>query len=964
MKKYLITIGLFLGISLPIHFIYNLIHPSAEHHALRDYSDSNSSASVDENTMISENNIGRKKKKAADHKHEYNDYFFSTRSYPDERFDIEAYRSALISINDDIHSPQFKQQQTWDEEWRQEGPGNLGGRINALAVHPQTEDIIYAGAAWGGVWKTEDGGDNWAPIFDEQPFLSIATIEIDPIDPDRIYVGTGDVNISGYPAVGNGLYRSDDAGQTWTHLGLEETGIISKVKIDPNDTDVLYVGAMGFPFERDDNRGMYKSTDGGLSWTQSLFISDQTGVIDMLMHPTDGDILYAAAWTRIRNNTESTTYSDESRIWKTIDGGDNWNVLAAGLPDTPLSRIGLTMSAQNPDKLYTVIVDSTHFIKGVYMTEDAGMNWDEVNSLDLEYNSVLGGFGWYFGKIALNPNDDDEIYVLGVDLWRTNDGSYWENAAPEWWYYDVHADKHALVFGPNGTIFLGTDGGIYKSSDLGESWEDIEDIPVSQIYRVEASPHAGDQGYYGIGLQDNGSTAGNYADPNNWPRLRGGDGFQMRFHPTDDQIVWSETQNGGLGVSTDGGNTWFGFTYGIDGDDRRAWDMPYIISPHNPDVLYTGTFRMYKTENGSSPNWQAISEALTDSVIVANRNHTITTVEESPVVAGKLYTGSIDAHVWTTDDDGDNWTDISAGLPERYVTSIKASPTDADAVYVTHSGYKDGDNISHVHYSADNGQNWSDISGDLPEIAVNDIFIVKELNDQVLFLATDAGVYASENAGANWERIGTNMPIFQIYDLDVDYNNQRLAAATFARSLWTYDISDILSNTQDTEDPVILVEGGDTLYIDAGAELILPIVTASDDTDGDLTDSIAVDISAVDIYTVGTYPVIYTVSDAAGNSASYTIYVVVAPIDGVNISEWADMNIKIYPNPTTEYINLSTEEAATDEWQISITDIQAKLILKQPYSAHIDVRSLSTGTYILMLEDSDKAIYSSTFIKR
>lgn len=812
------------------------------------------------------------------HKHEFNDFFFTTRAYPDKTFDYKSYISAIKTVNNQIHSPEFKASAAFDGDWRVEGPNNIGGRVNAIAVHPNDSDIIYAGSAAGGVFKTIDGGENWEPIFDEQPFLTIGTIEIDPNDSNTIYVGTGDVNIGGYVAIGNGLYRSTDAGETWEHLGLEEQRIISKVKIDYSDSDIIYVSTMGLPFERDEKRGVYKSTDGGQSWEQVLFASEQAGAIDLLMDHENPDILYTAFWNRIRNNQESLTYGEDARIWKTIDGGENWEMLEGGLPMGENSRIGLAMSATNPNKIYSVYVNTDHNLEGIYVTEDGGENWEALETSylnDTDFGGdILAGFGWYFAKIAVNPIDDDHVFVLGVDLWQTsNMGTSWSPAVPNWWTYEVHADKHAFVAIDENTFLLGTDGGMYRTTNGGNDWEDIESLPITQIYRVENNHHIVGGGEYTVGCQDNGTTTGNF-ETGEWPRLNGGDGFQA-IHDTDDpDIVYAEVQNGNLFVST--GGSFQDFNFGIDDNDRRNWDMQYIISPHNPDVLYTGTYRMYKTQDGPSADWFTISDMLTKEVENHPRYHVFSGLDESPVVQGKLYVGTSDAKVWLSPDDGNEWIDISAGLPERYVTSIKASPTDANTVYVTHSGYKDNDNIPHVHKSIDNGETWIDISTNLPEIACNDIFIMPEHNDSVLFVATDVGVYASIDYGINWDRIGTNMPTFKVFDLDVDIEDKRLVAATYARSVWSFDLKNIINFSADA--PPELIVSTDPISIYEGNEFMPPTATATDGEDGDITDLIVIS-NPVDVNTPGNYTVTYTVTDSGGNQVSETITVTILDDD-------------------------------------------------------------------------------------
>ncbi|MFT5266114.1 MAG: photosystem II stability/assembly factor-like uncharacterized protein, partial [Polaribacter sp.] len=737
-----------------------------------------------------------------DQKHEPNEEFFLQRSYPDGKFSIDAYSRGLkeakqsAALSRDING--------FDETWTTQGPGNIGARANTVVANPQDENIMYAGFAKGGVFKTTDGGLSWNPIFDDQVFLSIGDIVLDPNDPNIVYVGTGDVNISGYPSIGDGLYRSMDAGATWTNLGLEQQRIISKIVVDPTNSNRIFAGTMGLPFERNNDRGLYRTEDNGATWEQVLFLSDSTGVIDVLMNPQNPDILYAAGWDRIRNNIESIVRGRGAKIYKSIDGGDSWNLMEGGLPnDIPHSRIGLAMSGTNPDIVFVQYVNEGLAFESIYKTTDAGSSWfpiptDEyTNGLPAD---VLRTFGWYFGKIRVNPNDDNDIFLLGVDLWRTLDGgNNWFMASPIWWEYSVHADKHDLVFLPSGNILLATDGGLYRTDNNADLWEDIENIPTTQFYRVAYNPHDPNS-YYG-GAQDNGSTGGNATNFNSWPRIYGGDGFQMAFDPDNPDRFFAETQNGNIVVTENGGSFFDNATSGIDSDDRRNWDMPYIISPHNSQVLYTGTYRIYRGE-GSNPFWSPISTDLTDGTDEEHRYHNITAIDESALVQGLLYVGTGDGNIWRNENGSLDWTPISAGLPDQYVTDIIASPTEEDVVYVTYSGYRDNDNIPRIHRSEDRGATWTDISADLPDLAINELLILPNFSDSILFVATDGGIYGSVNKATSWERVGTNMPMVITYDMVINEANNQLVAGTFARSIMTYPLDSLIQSIQMVEDSI------------------------------------------------------------------------------------------------------------------------------------------------------------------
>ncbi len=714
-----------------------------------------------------------------------NEEFYLQRAYPDAFMDLKAYEKGMT----EARLMAAEKVNGFDDEWTVQGPGNIGARINTLAVHPANPNIIFAGFSHGGLWRTVNGGQTWTPIFDAQSWPSIGVVTIDPSNPQTVYVGTGDPNISFYPMLGDGVYKSTDGGDTWTHLGLDAQRVITKIVVHPTNPNIIFAGSMGLPFIRDNDRGLYRSTDGGANWAQVLFISDQAGVTDLVMDPFNPNVLYASGWDRVRSNQESLVSGPGAKVFKTTDGGDTWTQLTNGLPNDNMGRTGLAISQLTPGLVYAMYVGTDAQLAGIFKSTDAGANWEPIDITGAE--GALAGFGWYFGKLRVNPSNDDELYLLGVELWRGYpELGLWETVGPPWWTYEVHADKHDLVITASGEFYLGTDGGAYKSLNFGATWQDIENIPATQIYRVAYNPHEPEL-YYG-GAQDNGTTGGNAASINNWPRIYGGDGFQALFHPSDPLVFYAETQNGGLVMTDNGGGFFYDATTGLDENDRRNWDMPVVMSAHNPDVLYTGTYRMYRSIAGTFPVWDTISFDLTDGLILNPRHHSITTISESPLEPGLVYVGTSDGNVHRNDGDDFMWTNISAGLPDRYVTDVEASPTNQNWVYVTHSGYRDNEFIPRVHRSKNQGQTWEDISSNLPDIAVNNLFILPDHGDSVLFVATDAGIYASLNSGEVWNRLGTNMPLVPTFDLDWNPAQNTLIAGTFARSIMTYPLDSLL----------------------------------------------------------------------------------------------------------------------------------------------------------------------------
>ncbi len=716
--------------------------------------------------------------------------FYFQRSFPDERLNYQAMEKSLK----DARAFAATAQKSTAGEWTEIGPYNLGGRINCIAIHPDNHDIILTGTAGGGVFRTENGGDTWTPLTDDLTHLPIGHIVFDPTDPTIIYVGTGDPNIGGTVWVGNGIYKSADSGETWTHIGLGECKIISKIAVNPQNTDQIFAATMGVPFERNNHRGLYRSNDGGNSWEQILFVNDESGIIDLVMNPENPAVLYAANWNRIRTNLESVAAGPDAAIYKTTDGGDTWTTLTNGLPTGEMSRIGLKIWEGDPDVVFAQYVGTDFQLYGIYKSLDAGENFTTVNT-DGVNPGALGGFGWYFAKIGVSPYNQDEISLLGVDLYSTFDGGdNWTMTTPPWWHYEVHADKHAIEYLGPGEILLATDGGLYRTTNGFQTWSDMDRIPNTQFYRITSSPHF--EGMILAGAQDNGTAVGNALDPQeDWLRLWGGDGFTSIADPVDNTLYYAGSQNGNfVWIFTDL-ETFFDYdllTEGINNSDRVNWDAPLIMDPLNNEHLYTGTERIYKMSQAPFGIWEPISPVLVnpDSTFMGRRN--ISTVAKSGLDPDVVYAGTSDGRVWVSLNDGGTWSAIDASLPEFYVTDIKTCPFQEGRVFVTFSGYRDNDNTPHMYRSDDFGSTWTGISGDLPEMPVNHIEIYTV---NTYFIATDNGVYLTTNGGENWERLGSNMPYVVVLDLHIDALQNALIAATFARSAFMFDLENLLVST-------------------------------------------------------------------------------------------------------------------------------------------------------------------------
>ena len=711
------------------------------------------------------------------------------RAWPDDAMDIVAYHSG-------IHEAlRFPRDDDRDQLWQLEGPTNIGGRINCTAADPFNSNVVYAGACGGGIWKTINGGITWVPVFDQNPHLAVGAITIDAQNTQIVYAGTGDLNVPSGLELGDGLYKSINGGATWTHLGLTETRVISKIIIHPQNSDIIWVSTMGNIFTQDNQRGIYKSIDGGLSWQQVLFVDVNAGIAEMLIHPTNPDILYATSYNRFRNEDYSVVYGDDAHVWRSVDGGESWQILLEGLPQGNFSRMGMAISQSNPDVLYVSVADSLVSLSGIYKTTNGGDFWEPVNYDNLlsNYGDPLGGFGWYFGKIYVNPANDLVVYLLGVDQYYSLDGGEtWNRLTPEWWNYTVHADGHHIEFISDNEFILSTDGGMYRTTNAGMDWEDYGELPITQFYHVTSHPTEIDKVYGGA--QDNGTTTGNYLGLNQWPRIYGGDGFKTLIHPQIPELVYVSTQYGGFNFSEDGGSTFNALTMPEEiGEFRFAWDAPWLLNPINPQQLYLGGTHVYRMDDAPYGIPQEISPLLVDSATNEEHEarfvHCITSIDISENDDNIIYASTGDAHVWRTLDGGVNWTSIESELPHRWVSCVRASKQSVNRVYVSLQGYRMNDFQPHIFMSENNGSSWIDISEGLPQVGINHIELVPYLNDEVIFIATDAGVYYKQPQGL-WTLLGNNIPPMRTEE--VVLSGSRLFAATFARSIWSTDVADII----------------------------------------------------------------------------------------------------------------------------------------------------------------------------
>ena len=710
------------------------------------------------------------------------DFMFMQRAYPSGEITTSAYSEAI----------QWKRQSAnrniANEVWQFSGPLNIGGRITDIEIPSTQPDVYYVGAASGGIFKTVNGGTDWAPIFDEQQMLSIGDIEISKSNNNLIYVGTGEVNAGGGSLVydGDGIHKSTDGGTTWQSKGLPDIGSVGKIVLDPNNDNTAFVGAMGPLFRNSANRGVYKTINGGDSWQQVLFVSDSTGVVDMAIHPTDGNIVYAASWERIRRPNKRQYGGITSGIYRTTDGGSNWTELTNGLPSiaSQKGRIGMDISQSNPNVLYARYADASGNIQGVYKTTNGGDSWTAVNSSQL----TDVGFHWWFGGIFIDPTDENVLYNVDFEVQKsTNGGTSWNSV-----FTNAHVDQHAIAFNASvaGEVLLGNDGGLYYSNNGGSSAIKDLKLPITQFNRMFVDAQNANK-IYG-GAQDNSTSRTQSGGLSDWNIIYGGDGFQTLVDPTNTNVIYALYQYGSLGKSTNNGGSFSNATNGISSGDRKNWDTPIAFDPNNSQILYFGANRLYKTTNAAG-NWNAISPDLTNGPHTGNLTFgTITTISVSQFNSQVIFVGTDDGKAWVTQDGGSNWTDISAGVPNRWVTKILASKENPNTVYLTLSGYRFGEDVGHVYKSVDFGNSWVDISTSLPDIPVNDI--EQDIFGN-LFIGTDVGVLASKDEGINWSVLGENMPSAVVSDLFLHEGSQFMYAATFGRSIYKIDISGNILNT-------------------------------------------------------------------------------------------------------------------------------------------------------------------------
>lgn len=716
--------------------------------------------------------------------HSPEDWMYRQRAYPHGHIQNGIYRQAMKqwqALNNARHGQSL--------EWKPAGPYNIGGRITSLAVSPADERTIFIGAASGGVFKTTDGGSSWAPVFDEAASLSIGDLAIAPSNPQIIYVGTGEANAGGGSLAydGAGLFKSTDGGNSWASIGLEQTGSTGKVIVHPQQADIVYAATMGSLFENNEDRGLYRSKDGGAEWEKILYVSDSTGVIDLAIHPTQPQVLFAATWERIRRPNRRQYGGITSGVYRSDDGGDSWTKLTLPISNPfRTGRIGLAISPAAPNRIYASVVnDANSLLAGIYRSDDLGTSWEA-----LPMNGIIqAGFMWWFGKIYADPIDADRVYICSLDLYQYQDGGNgWERIMS-----GVHVDQHAVYIEPKNRdyMLLGNDGGLYRSTDANfQNWTHFENLPIAQFYTAEVD-HLQPDRLFG-GTQDNGCLR---KDPTTglWHQILGGDGFTTLVDPSNSRYVYAASQYGNLRRSTNSGDTFSNGTPNMSASEMKNWHTPVVLDPIDPATIYYGAQRVHRSTTRAI-NWTTISPILAKSPGEGNLTYgTLSALAVSPADTRIIYAGADDGSVFVTEDGGLSWNDIASNLPERWVTRITPHPIDADVAYITFSGYRWNEYLPHVFRTENRGADWVDISGGLPEIPANDL-VVNPGQPEQLFLATDAGVYVSENEGQTWDILGQDLPKVVVNDLTYHAPTATLIAGTYGRSMYQLRLEDPLDN--------------------------------------------------------------------------------------------------------------------------------------------------------------------------
>lgn len=685
------------------------------------------------------------------------------------------------------------------------GPAGMSGRITAIDVNPNNKDIIFAGAASGGVWRSKNGGIDWKPVFDDENTAAIGAIAISDANPSIIWVGTGEGNPRNSANYGGGIYRSLDGGDTWKLMGLENTRAIHRVIIHPNNPDIIWVGAFGSMWGPNEERGVYKTTDGGESWEKVLYVDEGTGVADLVIDPSNPNKLLAAMWTYDRDPWFFNSGGEGSGIWVTLDGGKNWERRTAkdGLPKGDLGRIGLAIAASKPDVVYALVEAK---VNGLYKSTDGGKTFKLVSEKN------IGNRPFYYAELYVDPQNENRIFNIYTYVSRSEDGGKTFRTIADYGN-SVHPDHHAFWIDPDNPEFIidGNDGGLNISRDGGDTWRFARNLPVGQFYHVNYDM---DIPYnVGGGMQDNGSWVGpayvwksGGITASDWQEVRFGDGFDIMFKPDNNRYVYAASQGGSVGfIDRETGSTQYIKPVHPDGEFLRFnWNAAMAQSPHDDCTIFYGSQYVHKstdcgqhweiispdlTTNDSTKQKQDISGGLTIDATQAENHTTILSITQDPFDANTIWVTTDDGQLQVTRDGGKNWENQSARLsgiaPNSWLGYFEVSKINRGEAFIAANDYRRNDFAPYLYHTKNYGQSWSRIEGD---IKGHTMCIVQDPEQENhLWAGTDQGLFYSHNYGRNWHKYDQGFPTVPVRDLKIHPRELDLIVGTFGRALWILD---------------------------------------------------------------------------------------------------------------------------------------------------------------------------------
>jgi photosystem II stability/assembly factor-like uncharacterized protein len=692
-----------------------------------------------------------------------------------------------------------------DQVWAELGPSNIGGRIRDVAADPTTKDVVYIATGSGGLWRSTDGGQTFATAWDSQLPQSIGAVAVD--SQGVVWTGTGEVDHGGGSAYyGKGIYKSSDDGATWTNMGLEDGDTIGQIVIDPRDDDRVFVAVMGALHDTEPTRGLFMTEDGGTSWTRVIVPeSISTGAIDVTINKTNPDIMLATTWDKIRDE-KSRIFGPHAYLYRSTDGGRTWaNVHNAPLPqsvtdpalqtpDNLVGRMGVDFSDSDPNRAYLISSTARGNFNGFFTSADAGVTWTAVGATSGgTLQSISGGFAWWFGRVYVDPQDPQHVFVAGVDLAESvNGGANWVTSQTP------HADQHGLEWDPftEDKVFLGNDGGFYWSLENGRArglWAKTPRLPVTQFYAMDVSVQDGSR--VNAGSQDNGSLKS--WDSNNnvtgdWFNFRGGDGMMNRIDPTNDRKYYGCAQNGACRGFVDNA----AFNMVIPGL-RKNWVAPLEFAA-DPRFMFGASEFVHRIDTDPGQRvWLRISPDLTEGTEPrAPGFGNVTALGTTTADPNLVYAGTDSGLMWVSrnamaEPSEVTWQKLESPVfPGRWVTRVTVDPDDPEVAWASFSGWRSGDSYPHLVMTRDGGNTWVDIVGKrIPQAPVNDV-IRHPSKPKWLFIATDVGVFRTTNLGQTWIKVGANLPLVPINDIDLPAASETLYAATYGRSVWTTSLAD------------------------------------------------------------------------------------------------------------------------------------------------------------------------------